>query len=539
MDANPVRILLALIMVAGLIIALLLGNLVASSNFQIIAIIFGLPIGAMICMAMGKKIWFLIPACWLLNGKISILPLPFSVQQLGIIVPFGAYLLLSAFKKLDKRAPSGFLDLLMWINLAYLVSVYLRNPVGVQAMGSEMVGGKPYFDVLVTVCGYWVIQHVTLTPKEGRVVPLLMSIGSIVVGGLGVLTQKFPFLVPVIAPFYNGISVEGYLAELRGESVEGTEAEYRIGPFQSLSINVGSMLSSYYRPFGLFLFFNPVASIFMYLSILAGLMAGFRSGMVNLGVTILLSSYFFAGLKDVIRMIFCMIFGVAFLMAVQSSGVDLPYSIQRALSFIPGPWDPNIVHAAQASTDWRTDMWEIALHSDKYIHNKWLGDGFGFSAYELAIQMSAAFGGTGYLNVGQTEAQLVTGAFHSGPISAIRFVGVVGLTIFTIFLIACSHFSWKLIWRAKGTPFFATAIFIGTAAIIKPFFFLFIFGGFDGDLPNSVFTLAMLNLVSRSIEYWRSSQLTSQPISQEPTASPSPFGHPEAPELPRPFHSAA
>src|SRR5436190_16252808 len=103
-QANPVRILLAIVTLVGLLGALALGKMVALNDYMKIGMIVGGTVAITICLALGKKIWILIPLCWLLTGKISILPLPFSVQQLGILAAFGTFLMLATFKKLDKRA---------------------------------------------------------------------------------------------------------------------------------------------------------------------------------------------------------------------------------------------------------------------------------------------------------------------------------------------------------------------------------------------------------------------------------------------------
>ena len=323
----------------------------------------------------------------------------------------------------------------------------------------------------------------------------MMAVGSLIVGSLGIMTQFFPYTVPIIAPFYSGISVESYLAEQIGV----TPNSYRVGSLSTVSLTLAGVLTAYFRPISLIFFTRPLWSIVFYLACVAGLLAGFRSGLVYLGVIFVVSSYFFGGLKDVAGVLTSVIVAVVLIVAVQASGVSVHPAAQRALSFIPGPWDSDIVDAANSSTDWRVDMWKIALEGEHYIKNKLMGDGFGFSAYELQIQMQAAWGGAGYIGANATEAQLVTGAYHSGPLSAIRFVGVVGLLLFTTFIVACAIYAFQTIALAKGTPFFAPALFIGTPMIYKPFEYWVVFGAFDSDLPTAIFRLACMNLIARGI----------------------------------------
>ena len=69
------------------------------------------------------------------------------------------------------------------------------------------------------------------------------------------------------------------------------------------------------------------------------------------------------------------------------------------------------------------------LFTDRYITSKWLGDGFGLTSMQLQqSQQGAAQDNTDQLR----ESFTVVGEVcHSdGPVSAIRFVGYVGLAIF-------------------------------------------------------------------------------------------------------------
>lgn len=521
---NHMRLVLGLVTFIGLIVAFALGGIIANGDLSKLSIFIALAVGACVCLGLGKKVWYLIPFCWLLVGKIGVLPLPLSVRDLGVLTAFGMFLAFTAFKQAGKLASLNRYDLLLGVNLAYLVSVYVRNPVGTSAFGTEMVGGRPYFDVFVAVLAFWVLQHIEITRREGRLIPLFLAVGSVFVSALGALTQRIPALVPLIAPFYSGVSVSTYLSEQNGSSGGGAD-EYRFTSLQQFGSTTGSVLASYFRPFSLIVFAKPIWSVLLYAAFAAILLSGFRSGFVGFGFFLALSSYFYSGLKDVIRIGVVILLGVTIIIGLQGSGVSIHPAIQRALSFIPGPWDPDVVRGAESSNEWRFDMWKIALESDKYIHNKLLGDGFGFTAYELQIQLAASWGGQGYINANVTEAQLVTGAYHSGPISAVRYVGLVGLALFTMLLVASAFYAWKLINRARYTPFFPLALFVGIPVIYKPFEYWFIFGGFDSDAPKAVFALAMLNLTNRAVTRYQHENSVASPttlpqVSQESMSKP-------------------
>jgi len=95
---------------------------------------------------------------------------------------------------------------------------------------------------------------------------------------------------------------------------------------------------------------------------------------------------------------------------------------------------------------------------------------------------------------------MITGDYHSGPVSAVRFVGYIGLALFTALLIANAKYAWKIINISKNTAYFPVALFFGIAAIYHPVCFWFIFGSFGGDFIQAIFTLGMLNMVDRSLK---------------------------------------
>ena len=96
--------------------------------------------------------------------------------------------------------------------------------------------------------------------------------------------------------------------------------------------------------------------------------------------------------------------------------------MQRTLSFLPGHWDSRAVKDATGSTEWRLEMWRDIPKGTQYISDKIMGDGFGFSRAELSAMERQKFATGGM----QQEDFMIIGAFHNGPLSAIRFVGVVG-----------------------------------------------------------------------------------------------------------------
>ena len=155
-------------------------------------------------------------------------------------------------------------------------------------------------------------------------------------------------------------------------------------------------------------------------------------------------------------------------------------------------------------------MWRQALFTNRYIRNKLLGDGFGFRLQD--IQGFESMGGMASASSEQVQEYfLVIGAYHSGPVSAIRYVGGVGLFLMTMFMIAAAVYAWKLIVKSSGTAFFPMALFVGCPVIFLPVAYWLIFGAADGAYIGFLLNLAMLNMLDRSLRSYHTVSQSAMP----------------------------
>jgi hypothetical protein len=230
------------------------------------------------------------------------------------------------------------------------------------------------------------------------------------------------------------------------------------------------------------------------------MLSGFRNALMNVflmtGLAVILRDRFLGFLKVVIIVSIGGICGVL----LSYSTINLPWTFQRTLSFLPGNWDPTAIEAAKDSSEWRYEMWRVALSSDRYIHNKVFGDGFGVSRSDYDKMVDAMMGGVGFVGESVTQERfMVSGQFHSGPVSSIRFVGYLGLILFLILLILLARYSYRTILVSVNTDFQFISLFIGIPILIYPIFFLFVFGAYEMDIINSLFYAGMLKMINSSV----------------------------------------
>lgn len=443
-------------------------------------------------LVVRERIWMIIPGFWMLNGKVSLLPLPATVAQLAVLLAFGTYLILKAFKIVRFKPKVGLVEIWMLVVLAYMLTVFIRNPVGTEAFGSERVGGRPYFDIMVAVAAFWVLARTVATAREAFIVPLLGVIGYGFHALINAVAYRFPSTIGPLAQLYSGIAAAEN-PDTAGVPQEGGRLSY----LQGLGSSLISVACSFWRPFTII---NPLyfwRFLVFSMAAIAVLQSGFRSSFFGFFEFFLLASYFRRGWTEVFRAGLAIAGVLTILVVIQGNLVDLPYPAQRALSFLPGKWDYAAKGEAEGSTEWRTTMWKTMLTEDKYIENKWLGDGFGFTKHQLDIMTANNLTGS---TADQQENLMISGGVHSGPITTIRYAGFVGLGIFMILLFLVAARAARLIRRAKDTPYYPLALITGIPTILLPFNFVLIFGAFENDLPNTIFVIGMQRLLENSLD---------------------------------------
>ena len=480
----------------GMLFAVFVGHLTGGGDMSRIVMMFAGIVLLALVIKQSRNLWVLIPACWFLLGRVQMLPVPFSVRDLMVMLVFGMTLVLVAIKIIRVKPVYGWLEFLLALNLLYLATCFIRNPVGSKAFNSDLVGGKPYFDVFIGVLAYWVLVRMRVTPTASKFLPLLTVGFAVVTSILGLITYFFPATAPILWEYYSDVDSGNYRDPAALNQSESGGADRFMG-FRDLGKFGSIALFSHFRPITTLIPEFPFRMLGLASLGVVLLLSGFRSYVMYAAAMFLLGSYFRGGLRG----LFVPMISGAMVLIVLASGqgrlFELPLPMQRALSFLPGRWDNEAVMSGQGSSQWRFEMWKIVLTSDDFIRNKLLGDGFGFTLRELEFISVRRFGiQTDDMT---REIAMIAGDYHSGPISSIKFVGVPGLILFYMLMIAMARKAAVLIGRAKNTPYFTFALFIGMPIIFEPFFFTFIFGGYNAALPTAIFGLGMLKLTESSL----------------------------------------
>lgn len=503
----------------GILFALFAGNNVADEDYAPIAAVLGFLVVVTMLFGVGSSIYALIPICWGLTGKISVLPLPFDVRQLVILIACGLFIPAIIFKSKVRKPTFESIDLWVWINLLYIATTFFRNPVGVAAIGGgARVGGKPYVDVIIGLMAYLMLSRFRISPKFASALPLYMVLASAFTAFVGGIAMLVPSVGIVLGKFYSGFLSSDYLVS--GRSVEAVAGETRLGFLTGFGSSLILFCISSANPLQ-FLRIHNLRLLFFYCSgFVMILFSGFRNGIIAGFLQTAVAAFIRDRFVGVVKFL-CLIISIALGGILLSySSVNLPFTFQRALCFLPGNWDETAKSDARTTSEWRIEMWKIALTSDKYIKSKFLGDGFGYLRVDFEKGLDIMFG---WAKLGANEVEqeqfLLNGDFHSGPVSSIRFVGYVGLALFLILLVKSVFCAVSLIRKTMGTPFEKISLFIGIPIIIFPIIFVFVFGDYRTAIVDITYSVGMMKLIFFSLQDYKANSVTGNMLRPAPSLS--------------------
>ncbi len=473
----------------GLVTALVVGVFIGGSEIANLAIICGAVLLILIIAAMRQHVWLLLPMFWSFTGSVSVLPIPFSVRDLTVLMVAAIGFALLALRIYRFRNRWGFIDVLLVLNVAQVALAFLAHPTGLRAFSSTTVGAKPYFNVAIAFLAYLIVANQVISEKLGRRLPIFVLLPEMFSSVVNLLVRIKPSLGYILGMIYSGFFPPRDVVITQSGISSGVE-RVNIGGGRTLI----TVLCSYFRPLTLLMPLYPVRAALFLLGIVLVLISGFRSEFITVGAIFVLSSYFRKGWSETLFVITGMAIGFSALTLINSIH-PLPLAVQRAVSFLPGHWNPRAVKDAEDSTEWRVQMWKEIPKSTRYVRDQWMGDGFGFTRTEL-LAMQRQTMRTGEIT---QEDSMIIGAFHNGPLSAIRFVGFVGLILYYALLVYLAIYAARIIRAAEDTRFYPLALFVGLILIWEPINYTLVFGAYDSGLPNTIFAVGMLKMISNSI----------------------------------------
>ena len=230
--------------------------------------------------------------------------------------------------------------------MAWMLLVWFMNPVGMFVLGSEAIGGRFYFKVLLAFLSLFCLSQMRFNEQECKLLGFSIGGGYLVHAGIRIL-------------FGGG-----------GEQLLGAGTHYTLICFSFIA---PLFLCRYSLP-ELFHRFWPLAGFIG--SFGAAFYSGNRTAAARPVLVGMLSFFFLK--KDrakTVGLAACFLMALTVLVAGQGSAWHLPFAVQRPLSFLPGQWDQRL-ETYGFQDDFRA---ELRFWAREHIRERpWFGDG-GFS----------------------------------------------------------------------------------------------------------------------------------------------------------------
>ena len=492
MDSNKIKIILVVILAAfG---ALYLGVAAATAQIEAVAWILG-GLVLTICLALGRRIWLLIPFMGALALSVRLPGKP-STILIAQILFIGFSTLLLLMRRLPYRIRFTELEILAILLTIFVFQAYARNPVGLNIFGGDTVGGRPYMLFIVNLMTAALLSGILIAPGEFKWVIRLSIVGGLLSFCISTIGRVIPSVGFLLGASYEDTSVQDHTSH--GMKVDTGEAT-REGFLGKFGRNLSLLISTFKSP--LLACFHPLLAPVVLVSLAAAAMSGYRNEIAAVGMTYFIGVCYRGGIAQVLSSSLVGLLVLAGLAALNAF-MPLPPNIQRSLAFLPGSWEKRYIEDGANSTDWRVELWKEALISNRWISNRMFGDGLGFTMQELQYQISRQEGVAVQTLSGfdvHRDALLANGDYHSGPVQTIRTIGYAGLFVLLLFQVRLAVHAHRQIIRSRGTEWFPVALFIGIPLIWGPVFFVFINGTFTASSATLLIGTAMVRLLENNL----------------------------------------
>jgi hypothetical protein len=371
--------------------------------------------------------------------------------------------------------------------LAAIVLITAQQTGGIHArsLGSDAWGAMRYFQVLGSIVGYFAFVSQPIAPQRANLMAGLFFLSGI--------TSLIPVLIGLAGP-----AAQPLLIAFAQTSIAANDTTVFSDNFQRF---VGVMFMSQAVCYFMILRFGirgildlhrPWRIIAFTAMILLGLLGGFRSFLIILGIVCLVQFYF----EDLFRSrIFLWFSGGAVLgMALLFAFADqLPMPVQRSISFLPVQIDPAVRRDAAGTWDWRWEMWRVTIPLvPNYLL---LGKGFNFDGTDYYLTTLGAQRGMSSVY----DAAMISSDYHQGILTLIIPFGIWGLLAFVWFCVASIRVLYRN-YRYSPPELRVINTFLLSYFVGRLVFYLSIYGEFYLDLMLFTGTIGLSLSLNRGVQ---------------------------------------
>jgi hypothetical protein len=319
------------------------------------------------------------------------------------------------------HCPSVSIPLILLAGIV-LFTAHETGGIRARALGSDSWGAMRYFQVLGAIAGYFAFIGQPIAPHRAKLMAGLFFLSG--------ATSVIPVLIALAGPGMQSLLVAFSQTSIAStdDTIFALDLQRFVGvTFMSQAVCWFMILRFGIR--GVFDWSKPWRFITFAGMILFGLLGGFRSFLIVLGIVCVVQFYFEGLFRTRFFLSFSLtgIFGAALLFAFAD---HLPLAVQRSISFLPVQIDPAVRLNAASSWDWRLQMWRTTLPIvPQYLL---LGKGFNYDGTDYYLTLLGAERGMASVY----DAAMISSDYHQGILTLIVPFGIWGLLAFAAFCAA-------------------------------------------------------------------------------------------------------
>ena len=344
-----------------------------------------------------------------------------------------------------------------WPLLAFVVVVIftaeLTGGIGIRAFGSTIYGGKKYAYIFLSVASYFALTARPI-PKEKAVLYVTLFFAGRFTGVIGNLYPIAPsWMAPLFYVFPPTLAADE----------EFQIGVTRLGGFGEAGLGIFFLMMAKWGLRGVILSGKPWRILLLIAAFMLTFLGGYRTALMAFAATFTLM-FFWEGLHRTPVLMAMILLGAFGITALIPMANKLPYTFQRTLAFLPLDLDAEAKMSADASMDWRLQMWGALL--PQIPSHLLLGKGLAISTEEYDEMMT----GNEILQNSAERTDASQGSlalasdYHNGMISLILPFGIWGVLTVLWFLGAGL---WVMYQNAKYAP---PELFLANSFLMVLFF---------------------------------------------------------------------
>jgi hypothetical protein len=355
---------------------------------------------------------------------------------------------------------------LLFFLAVVLTTAKLRGGIGLHSLGNDTFGGRHYVELIGGILGYFALTALQIPPKR---VTLYITC-FFLAGFSNVISDLLPFLPSSLYFIFAFFPVSGYDLD---DPLGISNFNARYSGLGGLGVAGFLLMLARYGVRGILLSGKPWRPLLLGAFAVCVMFGGFRSTVILCGI-IFVIQFFMERVHRTMAMPMFIFAGLIAATLIIPFANKLPYTFQRSLAFLPLKIEQSARLDAQASEDWRLEIWRGTY--PKVPQYLLLGKGYAISKSELAMASNESFA---YISTADQVA--ISGNYHSGPLSVLMPFGIWGAIALLWFWFASIRALYANF--RYGDPAVKTInAFLFAYYVAKVLSFLVVFGALEADL---------------------------------------------------------